>query len=91
MIYIPEHKTAETFEEERELRNEPDIRPKEYTPQQIRKLAVDLKERMYGFLTAAFRNKETTNLIDYNKGHEFLLHLDSVIDILENNYPNTKP
>jgi hypothetical protein len=62
-------------------RNE--TRPKDFTPQQVRKLAVDLKERINGFMNAAFRNPETTKLVDYNKAQEFLMTLDKSIEELK--------
>jgi hypothetical protein len=64
-------------------KTEADPRPKDYTPQQIKKLAVDLKERITGFMTAAFRNEETTGFVDYNKANEFLISLDNTIDKID--------
>jgi hypothetical protein len=60
-----------------------DPRPKDYNPQQILKLARDLKERLNGFMQACWRNDETQKLADYNKANEFGVSLDKTIESLQ--------
>jgi hypothetical protein len=67
-----------------------DPRPKDFTPAQIKRLAVDLKERINGFMQAAFRNQDTTKLVDYNLANSFCVSLDKTCDDIDKLYTNLK-